>query len=90
MFKYVGYKYRLPYLNTKNSAVGLTAEFLVIILYYFQYTCTKRKGYGTMSYQIINKYSAKNELDKEKARLSASQSVYRELLRYAENKSKSA
>ena len=43
-----------------------------------------------MKYQIINTYSAKTGIEREKAKTSASKFVYRELVRYAESKAKTA
>lgn len=43
-----------------------------------------------MKYQIINTYTAKTETEREKARSSASKQVYRELVRYAQSKAKTA
>lgn len=40
-----------------------------------------------MKYQIINTYTTKTESEREKAKVSASRLIYRELLRYAESKS---
>lgn len=38
-------------------------------------------------YTVVNTYISSSEIQKEKAKTEASRGIYRELLRYAENKS---